>query len=63
LHQRLEDKAERGHVLGREMLIACQWILIIEAVSVDGVLARMARQLKKSAKPVIKIPQILKTLQ
>ena len=63
LHQRLADKAKRGHVLSREMLIACKWLLIIEGVPIDRA-ARVERHVKKPAKPaVIKMPEILKRLQ
>ena len=54
LHQRLDDKAKRGHVLGREMLIACKWLLIIEGVPVDRALAKMDQ---KEPKPYAKAKQ------
>lgn len=62
LYARLDDKAQRGHVLNREILTACKWLLIIEGVPTDSASARMDRQLKKPAKQVIKIPQLLKKL-
>ena len=64
LYQRLEVKAKRGHGLGREMLIACKWLLIIEGVPIDRALARMEQQKQKpKAKPAIKPPGLLKSIR
>ena len=64
LHKALEDKAKRGHLLGRETLVACKLLLIMEGVLADRAGAKMNRQLKPAkAKPaVIRLPQLLKTL-
>lgn len=63
LYKMLEDKARRGHVLSRDILTACKWLLIIEGVPIDRPRARMDRQPKKPAKAVLKLPQLLKRLQ
>src|SRR5579862_1868160 len=63
----LKGKQERGHVLNRESLIACKYLLLMEGVKVNDRLGaeRNAGCAPKdrAAKSVIRMPKLAETLQ
>jgi|SRR5579872_2744746 len=62
----LKAKQERGHVLNRESLIACKYLLLMEGIRVNdrlGAERNSGRTAKAAAKSVIRMPKLAETLQ